>query len=98
MTTDSLVLSWTQTGICLAFGCFLSLIYLGLLWLTVKSLPNKKHKGIWLFVSAVIRLTLFLAGAVLFSQNNAARFLWIVIGFIITRLIIVGFIKTRRTT
>ena len=88
-------LPWTQIGICLAYGLFLSLIYLGLLWFTIKSLNKTKHKGMWLFASGVLRISLFLFGAILFSQNNPARFLWIVAGFIITRLLLVSRIKTK---
>ena len=92
---NSFNLPWPQIVACLVYGLLLSLIYLGLLWLTIKSLPQKRHKGLWLYISGVLRLVLFLSGAILFSQNSPARFLWIIAGFIITRLIFVGFIKTK---
>ena len=88
-------LPWPQMITCVIYGFCLSLFYLGLLWLTVKSLPKVKHKNLWLFTSAIIRLVLFLSGALLLSQNNPARFLWIVGGFIMTRLILLGLVKQK---
>lgn len=91
----SLALPWTQIFICLIYGLLLSLIYLGLLWMTIRSLPRIRHKGLALFLSAVVRLSLFLIGAVVLSGQNPACFLWIVAGFIITRFILLGFAKPK---
>lgn len=88
-------LPWTQICACLFYGFILSLLYLGLLWFTIKFLTKTKHKGLWLFASGILRLALFLIGAILFSYHNPARFLWIVVGFILTRLVLVSFIKTK---
>ncbi len=91
----SLYLPSMQIILCLMYGFFLALIYLGLLWGTVKSLSKMSHKGLCLFASAVLRLTVFLLGAVFFSQHQVARFLWIVAAFIITRFILVSFVKIK---
>ena len=80
----------------LTMGSILSFIYLGLLWYSLKLLPKIKKRGLFLFGSAVLRLFLFLFLAVYLSQNHAGRFLWIVIGFVTTRLILLSFIKNKR--
>ena len=91
-------LSFFQIFCAFCYGVILSLIYLGLLWLTLKHLPHTQHKGMWLFVSAVIRLALFLYLSVLLSQHNPFTFLLIVVGFVIARLCLVGRIKSRSNT
>ena len=77
-------------------GVLLSVLYLGLLWYSLKLLPKIKRRGLFLFASAALRLFLFLFLAVYLAQNHAGRFLWIVIGFITTRLILLSFIKNKR--
>ena len=89
LSLDAIFLALTMGGI-------LSVLYLGLLWYSIKLLPKVKRKGLFLFASAVLRLFLFLFLAVWLSQNHVGRFLWIVIGFISVRLIILSFIKTKR--
>ena len=80
----------------LVMGGFLSLIYLGLLWYSLKLLPKIKNRGLFLFISAGLRIFLFLFMAIWLAQNHAGRFLWIVIGFVSVRLILVSRIKNRR--
>ena len=80
---------------CVVCGVVLNIVYLTLLWLTIKFLPHTQHKGLCLFGSVILRLALFLGLAIWFSQQSPARFLWIVIGFVITRLVVVGLIKTK---
>lgn len=77
-------------------GGILSILYLGLLWYSVKLLSKIKKRGLFLFASATLRLFLFLFFAVYLAQNHAGKFLWIVIGFITTRLILLSFIKNKR--
>ena len=91
-------ISLPYSAILIAFvmGALLSILYLGLLWYSVKLLPKIKKRGLFLFASAVVRLFLFLFLAVYLAQNHAGRFLWIVIGFITTRLILLSFIKNKR--
>lgn len=93
----SFSLPWQQIVFCLIAGLILSVIYLGLLWLTIRHLAKSTHQGLLLFLSAVLRIALFLTGAILLSQHNPARFLWIVVGFIMTRILLVGFIKKKET-
>ena len=80
----------------LLMGSVLSALYLGLLWYSLKLLPKIKKRGLFLFCSAALRLFLFLFLAVYLAKNHAGRFLWIVLGFIATRLILLSFIKNKR--
>lgn len=90
---DLAILSPLQIGISLLIGIALGLIYLAILWKTLLYLPKVKNKGNFLFFSAVVRLFLIIFIALYFSYDNGARFLLIFIGFIITRLIVLKYIK-----
>ena len=93
---ESIKLSYLAVLTAFMMGGILSVLYLGLLWYSLKLLPRIKKRGLFLFGSAVLRLFLFLFLAVYLSQNHAGRFLWIVIGFISIRLILLSFIKNKR--
>ena len=95
---ESIRLSYSAILITFVLGGILSILYLGLLWYSVKLLPKIKKRGLFLFISAALRLFLFLFLAVYLAQNNVGRFLWIVIGFMVTRLILLSFIKNKRRT
>lgn len=90
---DFAVLTPMQIGFSLAVGVLLGLAYLIILWRTLLYLPKVQKKGNFLFISAVIRLFLVIFVALYFSYDNGARFLLIFIGFIITRLIVLKYIK-----
>ena len=92
----NLNLSFSTILIALIIGAILSILYLGLLWYSLKLLPKIKKRGLFLFGSAALRLFLFLFLAVYLAKENAGRFLWIVIGFITVRLILLSFIKNKR--
>lgn len=77
----------------LIIGLILGCIYLFLLWQTLLKLPKIKHKGNFLFISAVVRISLLIFVALYFSFENGAAFLLIFIGFIMTRLIITKYVK-----
>ncbi len=79
---------------CICTGTALGLLYLALLWLTVKYLKKVKHKALFLASSAILRLGLFLFLAVKFAQQNPASFLWIVLGFIMIRLYVLFMIRS----
>ena len=93
---ENINLSYSAILTAFIMGALLSVLYLGLLWYSVKLLPKIKKRGLFLFVSAAIRLFLFLFLAVYLAQNHAGRFLWIVIGFITVRLVLLSFIKNKR--
>lgn len=91
---DLHMLTIWQILLSLSIGIILSLIYLFLLWKTLVVLPKIKHKGNFLFLSAIVRLALLIFAATYFSFENGARFLLIFIGFILTRLIVTKYVKT----
>ena len=95
---ESIRLSYSAILIAFMTGGILSVLYLGLLWYSLKLLPKIKKRGLFLFGSAVLRLFLFLFLAVYLSQNHVGRFLWITIGFITMRLFLLSFIKNKRKT
>lgn len=91
--TDLNNLSYIQIGYALITGIILGIIYLFLLWQTLLKLPSVKQKGLFLFLSAAIRLTLLIFIALHFSYSNGARFLLIIVGFILTRIVVTKYIK-----
>lgn len=90
---DLSILTPFQIGFSLAVGILLGLTYLIILWRTLLYLPKVKKKGNFLFVSAVIRLFLVIFVTLYFSYDNGARFLLIFIAFIITRILVLKYIK-----
>ncbi|MBO7257805.1 MAG: hypothetical protein J6V11_02570 [Alphaproteobacteria bacterium] len=90
---DINALSIGQILLSFGIGIVSGLIYLFLLWQTLLKLPKIKHKGNFLFISAVIRLSLLIFTAIYFSFDNATRFLLIIIGFIIARVITIKYVK-----
>jgi len=86
-------LSLWQILIFMGIGAILAAAYLCLLWQTIRLLPRLKKKGLFLMASAVIRITLLLVLSILLSQHHAGKFLSIVVGFIVTRLILVGIFR-----
>ena len=77
-------------------GSILSGLYLGLLWFSIRLMTKVQHKVLFLFLSTVLRLVVFICAALYFSQHNAGRFLCIVSGFLITRLVVVAFVKSTK--
>lgn len=90
---DLAVLTPPQIGFSLAVGVALGLAYLIILYKTLLYLPRVQKKGNFLFISAAIRIFLVIFVALYFSYDNGARFLLIFIGFIITRIIVLKYIK-----
>lgn len=90
---DLNILTAEQVILSLSVGIILGAIYLFLLWKTLMILPKIKHKGNFLFLSAIVRLAVLIFTALYFSFENGARFLLIFIGFILCRLIIMKYVK-----
>lgn len=82
--------------LCLFIGLVLASIYLFMLWHSIKNIAKRKHKGLFLFVTIILRLAFLVIFVFLFGQQNPARVLYIFIGFIITRLFIVSLVGSRR--
>jgi len=79
--------------ICFVIGILIGIAYEYLLWLSIKVLPKIKRKGLWLLFTTAIRLFLLLFTAVVMAQNNVAKFLWIIFAFLVTRWLIINFMK-----
>ena len=93
MNTNIFQMSLSDMGICLLIGAVVSVIYMYLLWQTVRLLPRVKHKGLFLFSSAVLRIFLLIFGMLLLSGESAGRFILIFCGFVIFRLLILRFTR-----
>ena len=88
-------LSFPEIGICFLIGAGCGLVFMYLLWKTVKLLPVVKHKYLFLFVSKVLRIFLLLCVMMLLSEHHAGKFLSIFCGFLIVRLIVLKFVSFR---
>ena len=93
MNMNIFQLPTSEMGICLLIGAIVSVVYMYLLWETVRLLPRVKHNGFFLFFSAVLRIFLLIFGMLLLSDENAGRFILIFCGFIIFRLFILRFTR-----
>ncbi len=91
-------LSANMIGIAVISGIILSLIYFTLLWYTTQNLPKIKNKGLFLFLSSIMRLTLFAIVAILLILKNPTLFLWLFVGFVGTRSILVPFLNNKGKT
>ncbi len=74
-------------------GITCGLVYLYLLWQTVKVLPNVKKKGVFLFTSMFLRIFLMLSLIVVFANNDLNKFLIMCLGFILIRFFVLRFTR-----
>ena len=88
MTENMFRMTLNEMGCCLLTGGICAIVYLYLLWKTVRLLPSVKRKGLFLFVSMVLRLVLLLAVMLLFSGKKPGPLLVICCGFVVVRLFI----------
>ncbi len=93
MNTNIFQMSLSDMGICLLIGAIVCVIYMYLLWETVHLLPRVKRKGLFLFISAILRIFLLIFGMLLLSNEHAGRFILIFCGFVIFRLFILRFTR-----
>ncbi len=93
MNTHIFQMPWQEMGIAFGIGAGLGAIYMYLLWLTVQTLPKVKHRGLFLFISAISRIFLLIFGALALSQDHAGRFIIIFCGIIALRLFVLRFTK-----
>ncbi len=82
-----------QSTFSLFTGIGLGLVYMYLLWQTVVYLPKIQKKGRFLFFSAAARIFMLVFCATVLSFGEATRFLLIIVGFIIARLLVEKRIK-----
>ena len=70
---------------CLA-GMLLGFVFFGGLWLTVRKFMTTPHQALWLLGSAMIRMSITLAGFYFVSDGKWTRLISCLVGFIIARL------------
>ena len=90
--------SLSQLFLGLAMGLLICVVYLALLWLSLKALPKINHKILFLLITAIIRISLAVALLFLCAQHNLVQFLSILTGFILTRLILLNYLPREATT
>lgn len=82
-------LSWGFILFSFLSGIVLSCVYCTLLWYSIKKLPNVKHKGLFLFLTSIFRLVIFVSVATFFGMKHPAYLLCMIITFAMTRFLIV---------
>lgn len=76
-------------------GVLLSTAYFSLLWYSLKILPNINKKGLFLLISTLFRLGIFLAVSILIAMDHPVKLIWMFLAFLITRLFIVNYFSTK---
>ena len=92
MTENMFNMTLHEMGLALLEGGICAAVYLYLLWKTVRLLPSVKRKGLFLFISMVLRLFLLLAVMLLLSEKKPGPLLVIFCGFVIVRLFVLRFL------
>ncbi len=72
-----------------AVGLALGAIYLGGLWLTVRSLPTMRQPAFWFLASFVLRVSIVLAGFYVIMQGRWERLIACMVGFLFARTILI---------
>lgn len=89
MNADLLGIALAGTG-----GMFIGLGYFGLLWWTLKRLPERTHRGAWLFGGLALRLSVALAGFYTFTGGDPLRLIVCLAGFMAVRVAFTRLIRT----
>ena len=95
MNFDAFKLSYSEIGLCFLVGAVCGMVFMYLLWRTVKLLPCVKHKYLFLFASKALRIFLLLCVMMLFPDHHPGRFLTIFCGFLVVRLVILKCVAFR---
>lgn len=69
-------------------GLLLGTVFFGGLWWTVRKCLTTPHPALWLLGSALVRMSITLAGFYLVSDGKWERLLACLLGFITARLIV----------
>lgn len=93
MKTLISTLTLTDLFLTLGIGVATGIVYYVLLWYSLKLLPKVKQRGLFLFASAAFRIFILILTALYFSHDHAGRFLLIIIGFILTRVVCLNVVK-----
>jgi F1F0 ATPase subunit 2 len=77
-----------------AGGVALAILYLTLLWITVRRLPQLQYKGLWLAGTAVARLAALMLAFYWIMDGQWQRLLACLVGFILARLAVTAWVRT----
>ena len=72
-------------------GLVLGAIFFGGLWWTVRQGVASKHPALWLLGSALVRMSIVLAGFYFIGREHWERLLLCLLGFIIARFLMMRF-------
>lgn len=78
-------------------GGLLGVIFFGGLWWTILKSVSSSHAALWFFASMLLRTGIALAGFYYFSQGHWERLVACLVGFFITREILLGFLRPEKT-
>jgi len=76
-------------AVALSTGVLLGVFFFGGLWWTVQKGVASERPALWFLGSLVLRIGLTLAGFYLVAQGHWSRLLVCLLGFLITRIIVV---------
>ena len=89
--TPTLVLAWVA-------GAGLGAIFFGGLWWTVRKGASSPRPALWFFGSALLRMSIALAGFFLVSGGHWERLLACLLGFVMARLAVTWLTRPARET
>lgn len=89
----STTLTWPVAGGLILIGMMTGILYYLMLWQSLKYLPRFKRRGAFLFASAAVRIFMLIFIALYAARDDAGRFLLVIAGFIITRIVCLGAVK-----
>jgi F1F0 ATPase subunit 2 len=78
----------TALGLAVLAGAGIGAVYFGTLWLVVRRLPRVAWPGVWLGVTAILRLLLALGLFALLVGGRWERLLAALAGFVAARLVL----------
>lgn len=79
--TLTLLLAWVA-------GLFLGAIFFGGLWWSVRRGVASKHPALWFLGSALVRMSVVLAGFFVIGREHWERLLLCLLGFVIARFLV----------
>lgn len=79
--------------LCLLAGILTGIFYFLSLWWTIKRISVVEKRGLFLFLSALIRLTAFFGVLILVADRNVLKMLIFFIGFMAARIVTIRYKK-----
>ena len=74
-------------------GLVLGAIFFGGLWWSVRQGVSSKHPALWFLGSALVRMSLVLAGFYFIGREHWGRLLLCLLGFVIARFLVMRFTR-----